>query len=115
MISKKQLEVIKNMDMFLKEIKIIFPDFFSEWNINELPYLFMGDFVCYVEKKGDIIDMKNVDYILNLFLDSSINGKDLNNIVIVGFLEVLQDNEILYQRLKNCAGGKLKKIIQTYM
>ncbi len=100
---------------FLEALKTLFPNFSTEWNINELPYLFIGDFVCYIESEGKSIDMNKVNYILNTFLTLQLDGKNKENIIIVGFLEVLHDDEVLYQRLKACATNELKRIIELYM
>lgn len=103
------------MNNFLDSLKNLFPDFFTEWDINEFPYLFIGDFVCYIEGKSDSIDMDNVNYILNNFLALQLDGKNKENVIIVGFLEVLHDDEVLYQKLKSCANNELKRIIELYM
>ena len=103
------------MNNFIVMLKKFFPDFFTEWDINEFPYLFIGDFVCYIEGKGDSIDMNNVNYILNYFLTLQLAGQHKENIIIVGFLEVLHDDELLYQNLKTCATNELKQLIELYM
>ncbi|MBR4791070.1 MAG: hypothetical protein IK024_09295 [Treponema sp.] len=103
------------MNNFLDELKNLFPEFNTEWDINELPYLFFGDFACYIENNSNSIDMKNIDYILNLFLELSFDKDSKENIVVAGFLEVLHDNEQLYKMLKDCSSKELKRIIDTYM
>ena len=55
--------------------------------------------------------MSKLDLILNYFLDSELVGKNIENIVLVGFLEVLHDDLNLYNQLKLIATSKLRRII----
>ena len=99
---------------FLNKMFNLFPNFSTDWDINKLPYVFFGDFVCFIEKNSISINMADVDYIINLFLNSTFQKGDKENIIIVGFLEVLQDDNVLYKRLKNCSTHELKKIFEQY-
>lgn len=107
----------KTMKMkdFLGLISILFPDFSTDWNLNEFPYIYFGDFAIFVEEHSSSINMSDVDSILNKFLAMSFEGGDKDNIIIVGFLEVLQDMHDLYTQLKEYSTGKLEKIIKYYM
>lgn len=99
------------MNKFLTELKISFPNFETEWNIYELPYLFIGDFVCYIINNKEYVNLEKLDLILNYFLESELVEKNIENIVLVGFLEVLHDDSNLYNQLKLIATSKLKRII----
>lgn len=110
---KEEKEMSKLQD-FLNKMFNLFPNFSTDWDINELPYVFFGDFVCFIEKNSISINMADVDYIINLFLNSTFQKGDKENIIIVGFLEVLQDDNVLYKKLKNCSTHELKKIFEQY-
>lgn len=103
----------KTMKMkdFLKLVSILFPDFSTDWDLNEFPYIYFGDFSLFVEKHSSSINMSDVDSILNKFLAMPFEQGDKDNIIIVGFLEVLQDMHDLYTQLKDCSTGKLKKLL----
>ena len=70
---------------FLNKMFNLFPNFSTDWDINELPYVFFGDFVCFIEKNSISINMADVDYIINLFLNSTFQKGDKENIIIVVF------------------------------
>ena len=59
--------------------------------------------------------MKSVTYIINLFLTSSFQPGDKENIIIVGFLEVLHDDTDTYNKLKTNSNDELKEIFNKYL
>ena len=59
--------------------------------------------------------MKSVNYIINFFLTSSFQPGDKENIVIVGFLEVLHDDIDTYNKLKANSNDELKEIFNKYL
>lgn len=59
--------------------------------------------------------MKSVNYIINLFLTSSFQPGDKENIIIVGFLEVLHDDIDTYNKLKANSNDELKEIFNKYL
>jgi len=59
--------------------------------------------------------MESVNYIINLFLASSFQLGDKENIIIVGFLEVLHDDINTYNKLKENSNNELKEIFNKYL
>ena len=88
------------MKEFLDKLFNKFPDFSPDWDMDEFSYIFFGDFARFVIERHDSIDMESVNYIINLFLASSFQLGDKENIIIVGFLEVLHDDINTYNKLK---------------
>ena len=103
------------MKEFLDKLFNIFPDFSPDWDIDEFPYIFFGDFARFVIERYGSIDMKSVNYIINFFLTSSFQPGDKENIVIVGFLEVLHDDIDTYNKLKANSNDELKEIFNKYL
>jgi len=93
----------------------IFPDFSPDWDIEEFPYCFFGEFALFINDNKVSIDMKSVNYIINLFLTSSFQPGDKENIIIVGFLEVLHDDIDTYNKLKANSNDELKEIFNKYL
>jgi len=100
---------------FLDKLFNKFPDFSPDWDIDEFPYIFFGDFARFVIERHGSIDMKSVNYIINFFLDSSFQPGDKENIIIVGFLEVLHDDIDTYNKLKENSNNELKEIFNKYL
>ena len=67
------------MKEFLDKLFNIFPDFSPDWDIDEFPYIFFGDFARFVIERHGSIDMQSVNYIINLFLTSSFQPGDKEN------------------------------------
>ena len=62
---KEEKEMSKLQD-FLNKIFNLFPNFSTDWDINKLPYVFFGDFVCFIEKRLIINKCEGKSY-LNLY------------------------------------------------
>lgn len=103
------------MKKFLDKLFNIFPDFSPDWDIDEFSYIFFGDFARFVIERHGSINMQSVTYIINLFLTSSFQLGDKENIVIVGFLEVLHDDIDTYNELKANSNDELKEIFNKYL
>ena len=95
------------MKEFLDKLFNIFPDFSPDWDIDEFPYIFFGDFARFVIERHSSIDMKSVNYIIIFFLTASFQPGDKENIIIVGFLEVLHDDIDTYNKLKENSNDEL--------
>jgi hypothetical protein len=100
---------------FLDKLFNKFPDFSPDWDMDEFSYIFFGDFARFVIERHDSIDMESVNYIINLFLASSFQLGDKENIIIVGFLEVLHDDINTYNKLKENSNNELKEIFNKYL
>ena len=103
------------MKKFLDKLFNIFPDFSPDWDIDEFSYIFFGDFARFVIERHGSINMQSVTYIINLFFTSSFQLGDKENIVIVGFLEVLHDDIDTYNKLKANSNDELKGIFNKYL
>ena len=103
------------MKEFLDKLFNIFPDFSPDWDIDEFPYIFFGDFARFVIERHSSIDMKSVNDIINFFLTASFQPGDKENIIIVGFLEVLHDDINTYNKLKENSNNELKEIFNKYL
>lgn|GEM_PF-3323660 len=103
------------MKEFLDKLFNKFPDFSPDWDMDEFSYIFFGDFARFVIERHDSIDMESVNYIINLFLASSFQLGDKENIIIVGFLEVLHDDINTYNKLKENSNNELKEIFNKYL
>lgn len=103
------------MKNFLDKLSSIFPDFSPDWDFYEFSYIFFGDFARFIKERNSSINMKDVDYVINLFLKSPFRKGDKENIVIVGFLEVLHDDIDIYNKLKENSNDGLKKIFNKYL
>jgi len=100
---------------FLDKLFNIFPDFSPDWDIEEFPYCFFCEFALFINDNKVSIDMQSVNYIINFFLTSSFQPGDKENIVIVGFLEVLHDDIDTYNKLKENSNNELKEIFNKYL
>lgn len=103
------------MKEFLDKLFNKFPDFSPDWDMDEFSYIFFGDFARFVIERHGSIDMESVNYIINLFLASSFQLGDKENIIIVGFLKVLHDDINTYNKLKENSNNELKEIFNKYL
>ena len=105
------------MKEFLNNLFNLFPAFKNRlgWDIEEFPYCFFGEFALFINDNKVFIDMQSVNYIINLFLTSSFQPGDKENIIIVGFLEVLHDDIDTYNNLKENSNDELKEIFNKYL
>ncbi len=102
---------IKEID---KKINLLFTDFknFSYSNIFKSPYSFFGDLANFIKSQylkltdNDFVEINNI---FNSFLLIEYEDWYIENIVYVGFLEILADEEIVFEKLFKFSSGKLKK------
>ncbi len=98
---------------FVEKILASFPAFAEDEinsNLYDLPYVIIGNFAVYLNtKRNHKISCGEVDYVFNQGIEEF--GAGISNLIIVGFLEVLNDNKENIAELKNKATGELKKLI----
>lgn len=103
------------MKDFLDKLFNLFPDFSSDWDIDEFSYIFFGDFARFIIERSGSINIKDVDCVINLFLKAPFLRENKENIVIVGFLEVLHDDIDTYNELTEKSSDTLKEIFNEYL